>query len=202
MAARRCRSRAQRESELAAVARLYCQRETVDGVARILEISHGQVTYDLRILQQRWRAQADIDYPARRSLELARLDHLERVFWEAWERSQGTRQRSMARQVKRLIQQVRAGEEPDTGILQESSLTKEEHIGDPSYLMGVLACIDRRCRLLGLDEVPTDGTGSLAIREITVLMPAASGSPPALPEPGIAQDDIQDAHVIEGSQSP
>lgn len=31
-------------------------------------------------------------------------------------------------------------------------LTTERRDGNPAFLAGVLACIDRRCRLLGLDE--------------------------------------------------
>ncbi len=54
-------------------------------IADILGLSRQQISYNLKIIHGEWR---DIPDPALRELrnrELARIDNLERTYWEAWE---------------------------------------------------------------------------------------------------------------------
>ncbi len=79
--------------------------------------------------------------------ELARVDHLEREYWEAWERSVGEH--------------------------RTKTLKTEEINGDPRYLSGIQWCINKRCELLGLDAPSktdiTSGGKSINVEIIEIV---------------------------------
>jgi hypothetical protein len=78
-------------------------------------------------------------FDQRQAEELAKLDHLEKEYWEAWEHSKQERQRTRTRKA--------SGQAPS----ESAELTKEKRDGNPKFLDGVLRCIDRRCALQGLN---------------------------------------------------
>ena len=98
-------------------------------IATRLGVSREQVTYDVRIIKDRWQARTTMDLTDAKSLEVAKIDRLERVYWEAWEL-----------QCLPDLLKDKAGE---VHVLPQT--------GDPALLAGILKCIDRRCKLLGLD---------------------------------------------------
>jgi len=89
-------------------------------------------------------------------IELARINKLEREYWDAWERSC-----SMRRKIKIEGGAIDGGQ-TSGGSLKER--TSEELFGDPRYLQGVQWCVDRRCKLMGLDQ-PIEITGTLGLYE-------------------------------------
>lgn len=134
------RTKVQRERDLADIAQMYLQGKTQVEIAEKLEISQQQVSYDLKILQDRWRKAALRDLDTAKAEQLAKIDELEREYWRAWEESKETYESS-------VTEKVTAGE---TSRLK-AYLRKEDRVGDPRYLAGVQWCIERRCKLLGLD---------------------------------------------------
>ncbi|NIP53215.1 MAG: hypothetical protein GWN94_14245, partial [Phycisphaerae bacterium] len=87
---------------------------------------------DLKTIQKRWRTDTTIDLDEARQRELARIDQLEREYWQAWEKSKQPR--------KRVSQ-------TDKTVSRQT----EERTGDPRYLAGVQWCIQQRCKLLDIE---------------------------------------------------
>jgi hypothetical protein len=84
---------------------------------------------------------------AYKARELAKLDHAERRYWEAWERSiEEFRSRTIKAKGIKADQKIQAKPEQ-----AEQTIYTENRCGDPRFLDGVLKCIERRCKLLGLD---------------------------------------------------
>lgn len=132
------RTEFQRESDLERIASLYLRGWRQSDIASEIGLSRQQVGYDLKTIQNRWRTQTTINLDEAKQRELARLDELEREYWAAWEASKG--ERTKARQEKNV-----------TGAVTKASMEKEQRDGNPAFLAGVMTCIDRRCKLLGLD---------------------------------------------------
>lgn len=130
------RSRAQIDRDRVEVARLYLQGKYQHEIAQILEVSQQQVSYDLKAVQQAWRDMPLAQLSELKAKELARIDQLERTYWEAWEKSQ---------QPKETTSTAKEGEKLKVGK------RSEQRNGNPAFLKGVMDCIDRRCKLLGLD---------------------------------------------------
>ena len=69
--------------------------------------------------------------------EIVKIDRLERTYWETWEI-----------QCKPKVYHAIDGEGNRVLDGEEVSIPQ---VGDPAILAGILKCIDRRCKLLGLD---------------------------------------------------
>lgn len=100
-------------------------------IAETLGVSRQQVTYDMRIIRERWKARTTIALDDAKAQEVVKIDRLEQVYWDAWE-----------------LQGLPITYLDEEGEEQEIDLHKS---GDPALLAGILKCIDRRCKLLGLD---------------------------------------------------
>ena len=123
----------------AEVARLYLIGQRQDKMAEYLEVSPSQITRDLQVLQKEWRASAVTDLGEAKGKELAKLDELEREYWEAWERSKKPRERS------------RSGRTEGEKAVISAFIETEQRDGNPAFLDGVMKCIAKRCDILGLD---------------------------------------------------
>ena len=142
----------QREADYVQITELYLRGKRQSEIAPLLNLSQGMISNDLKVIQRRWRESTTMNLDEAKAKELARLDELEREFWAAWEASKG--ERTQARQEKN-----------NAGATVKASMTKEQRDGNPAFLTGVLNCIDRRCKLLGLDA-PTKS-------ELAVTQPIA-----------------------------
>jgi len=129
----------QREQRLADVARLYLTGQTQAAIGRQLGVSQNQISYDLRIVRERWLASSIRDFDELKAQELAKIDQVEAEFWAAWERSQRVKQVTSTKR--------KEGKDAST----EAGVTKQEQAGDPRMLDGVLKCINKRCEILGLN---------------------------------------------------
>lgn len=96
-------------------------------------LDRRMVSYDIQKLIEEWKKRFTTEIAERKSIELEKIDNLEREYWDAWERSKDP--------AKTATQ--RAGD-----ITQ----TVKDQDGDPRFLQGVQWCIERRIKLFGLDE--------------------------------------------------
>jgi len=143
----------QRARDRAEIARRYCHGEYQWAIADSLGLSRQQITYDLKVIQREWRESRLQAIDALKAVELAKIDELERTYWIAWERS---------RQEAVRTRTARRGEgEP------YASIERENPVGDPRFLVGVQWCIERRCKLLGLDA-PTRVDITARLRELAL----------------------------------
>lgn len=139
------RTKAQREQDLTRLAALCLRGLTQAEMAARLNVCRQQVQYDLKELHRRWVAAQLADTEARKALELAKIDHVERTYWRAWRRSRKARQA-----------RTRAKATAGAGAAKlRASLRREGRDGNPAFLAGVLRCIQRRAAILGLDAPRT-----------------------------------------------
>lgn len=138
------RSQFQREADYERITSLYLRGWRQADIAAELGLTQQQVSYDLRTIQKRWRESTTMNLDEAKQKELSRIDELERDFWTAWESSKTERTKA---------RQETDGTKDRSGkpIVKKSSMEKEQRDGNPAFLQGVLSCIDRRCKLLGLD---------------------------------------------------
>lgn len=122
------------------IARFYLQGLTQDEIARRENSTQPTISKDLKAIRTAWREGAVRDFDAAREQELDKIDHLERVYWQAWDRSCQDKTRSRTKR--------RTG---GPAVQDEAGLEREQRDGNPAYLDGVQWCIERRCKLLGLD---------------------------------------------------
>ena len=136
----------QRENDLVILAGLYLrgvpqvQMAGIISEQREYSISRQQVSYDLKTLTRRWLESEIVDLNEAKTQELAKINHLEQTYWEAWEDSRKTKE---VTSTKRTID--------DYGTKDEAGIRKEQQAGNPAYLAGVMTCINKRCDIFGLD---------------------------------------------------
>lgn len=138
------RTKQQREYDLQEISKLYLQGwiqvKIADYLAknRPYTITQQIISRDIKTIQERWKASAVRDFDEAKAQELAKIDNLELVYWSQFEASKEPI-------IKRKTAKKVDGQ--TTEATQEVSLGT----GDPRFLQGVQWCIERRCKLLGLD---------------------------------------------------
>lgn len=135
------RSTSQKIRDRRRIADLYLQGETQIDIAEKVGISQGTVSRDIKFLQDFWLKSSLIDFDEAKSKELAKVDRLEREYWDAWERSCEDAESTTEKEI----------ELDDRTIRKEATQTAKGQAGDPRFLAGVQWCIEKRCKILGLD---------------------------------------------------
>jgi hypothetical protein len=117
------------------------------------------VSNDIKLLVKRWRESALVDVDNAKVEELARINRLELEYWEAWKRSQRDKEAELT--------ETQVGDKSYTKAQER----KEGQTGDPRFLAGVQWCIERRCKILGIDAptkiAPTDPSGTKEYADLT-----------------------------------
>jgi hypothetical protein len=135
------RTKIEREADLVEIARLYLKKQTQQEIADHIGLSRQQITYDLKTIQARWQADTTRATEERKAEEVAGIEHLERTYWDAWDRSIG---------VTTITTKTAEAAGAD-GAKQKATVRTEELNGDPRYLLGVQWCKQKRIDILGLD---------------------------------------------------
>ena len=153
----------QREESLHRIASLYLQQWTQAEIAREVGLSQGMISNDLKLIQKRWREETAFNLDEAKSMELARLDTLEREYWAAWERSKSERAKKR--------QETDGKAKDGKPNVKKLSIQMEQRDGNPAFLDGVRNCIADRRKLLGLDaptksELTGANGGALTVRII------------------------------------
>lgn len=154
------RTKKQREYDLQEISRLYLQGwlqvAIVDYLAknRSYTVTQAIISRDLKTIQERWQASAIRSFDEAKANELAKIDNLELTYWSQW-------QASIEPVVKRRTSKKVDGQV--TEATQEVSLGT----GDPRFLQGVQWCIDRRCKLLGLDAPIKQQSQNIELNSLT-----------------------------------
>jgi hypothetical protein len=139
--AKKSRLPLERERDLRETAALYLRGLTHYEIAQRLKVSRQQITYDLKVLQRRWQESALADFNAKKAAELAKVDELERAYWEAWERSAQTREVTTQEKTQG------GGNAVDPRL--KAGVRKEPRDGNAEFLRGVERCVELRCKIIG-----------------------------------------------------
>lgn len=171
------RSRFQLQRDRQLVMDWYCQGLTQAAISerinddRDYTLSQQTISNDILAIQKGWLASSLRDFDALRAEQLGKIDRLERECWRGWERSCLDAETV----VKKSKGAVKKYEDEKTGRFvaerpAEQYQTSKGQAGDPRFLTGVRDCIDRRCKLLGLDaptniDIKSDGK-ALTIQKV------------------------------------
>lgn len=124
------------------IGHMYCRGYSVYDISRVIGEPLDAIIAYLEEIRSVWRTSAIIDFNERISYELKKLDYLETMYWEAWEKSK-TEAETMYSE-----EEI----EGESGAQRKrSKKTTSTPPGDPRFLDGIRWCIERRCELLGLD---------------------------------------------------
>lgn len=124
------------------IARWYLQGRTQAQIAVDLGVSSSQVFYDLKAIQKEWREQRFSDIDQIKADQLAKIDEVERVAWEAFKRSQEDRVISIA--------EMKTDAANPKDAKSKTSMKKEGQAGDPRFLERISWAIEQRLKLFGL----------------------------------------------------
>lgn len=150
-----------RQERLARVAALYVQgRFSLREIAqRCGELTVRQIRRDLTHIRQIWADSASQDVKFYLSKELARIDLIEAEAWRAWEKS--------CQPEVELIRQTESGE-GNQKVRKRGRKTKFT-AGNPAFLAQMLGCMDRRIRLLGLEDRTQGGADDIQVHAVEVI---------------------------------
>jgi hypothetical protein len=145
-------SRLQVQQRRKIVAGLYLRQRTQEEIAHEVGVNQGTVSRDLKAIQAEWQRQRLDDFGQAKLRELARIDLLEREYWDAWERSCQDRARTVQEKTT-----------APTGDRLKAGTRTEGRDGDPEFLRGVERCIEMRCKILNLFVAQVSTTGTLRL---------------------------------------
>lgn len=122
-------------------ARLYLSGKTQAEIASILEVNQSTVSRDLDAMRNEWLDRAVETFDQIKAQELARIDRLEREYWQAWEDSkqddETTRQRGGM-----------TGEK--IAVTAATKTVTKRQTGEKTFLDGVQWCIEQRLKIFGI----------------------------------------------------
>jgi hypothetical protein len=129
---------------------------------RTYEISVKSVTKDAKAIVDQWHKETLATLSKAKAREIAKINNLERVYHEAWERSCQPLRKKV---VKRGGDMVTDPQTNERRLLNPNEVREEEtmvqRVGDARFLLGIERCIAARVKLLGLDkqaaELPGQG---------------------------------------------
>jgi len=133
------RSASQLARDRRRIAELYLEGWLQADIAEELELSQSTISNDLNALHKRWLESSLIDFDQAKAVEIAKVDKLEREYYRAWRASKEDKEISVTEKA--------GGEKPRS----KAQIRREGRVGNPSFLSGVQWCIERRCKILGLD---------------------------------------------------
>jgi len=133
------RSASQLARDRRRIAELYLEGWLQADIAEELELSQSTISNDLNALHKRWLESSLIDFDQAKAVEIAKVDKLEREYYRAWRESKEDKEISVTEKA--------VGEKPRS----TAQIRREGQVGDPRFLAGVQWCIERRCKILGID---------------------------------------------------
>lgn len=174
------------------VAELYIRGKTQYAIAAELGVKRSCVMDDLTAVRRMWQESAVMAMDQRKAEELARIDAIEEAAWGGWERSCRDSETLHAETTKGRV--GRDGKPvPD---LSRTAKTVKGQAGDPRFLERVGWCVERRCKILGLDapqksehEVTVDERRDRLLGILAALRERAGNPGDRTPFAGIGDGD-------------
>lgn len=146
------------------VAELYLKGKFQSQIAAQVGVTQQQVSADLKTVRAAWLQAGIRDFDAIKSEQLAKLDHLETVAWDAWERSKT----DAVKQTTKRKSEPAKDNQPSV-VSDEAGIIREAQVGDDRFLARVESVIDKRCKIFGLyapTKLDINDLDSLLAREL------------------------------------
>ena len=155
------------EQRLMRVSDLYLQGVPQFRIAELVRVAPSQVSYDLKILRQRWREVNLSNIDDIITDQLVKLDRMEAELWDAWERSKRDFIEHRKKGTGLAKVEGKDGKDDEMIAISEVTHTTKEKEPNAAYMSGILAIIDKRLVLLGVE-----GGGLNADKAIVVKIKA------------------------------
>jgi len=180
------------------IARLYLQGCLQADIAKKVGLAQSTVCRDIQVLHKKWLLDANKDFDKAKAAEIAKIDDLEMTYHDAWMRS---KEDAVTVTVK----------EYQDGETETTTVTKGQ-VGDSRFLSGIHECIDKRCKIFGLETVNvnlrSDWQGEALEQGLNpdelfeeyvseYMKRLETAKPPAL---SMSEDDVIDAEYEEMEQ--
>lgn len=132
-------------------------------------LTYRQVNNDINAILKQWHNDRITDINKQKTIELEKIHKLEQEYWRAWEKSIEDFEKK-SKKLKGSVGLDRDGK-PKSPSEQEISTTEMISMGNPAYLAGIERCIERRCKILGIDapQKMDVTSGGEKIKGITVV---------------------------------
>jgi len=161
----KARDKSQRERDRILVSELYLKGYTHRQIANYLKdkfstdlvpyyVSHVTIFKDVNHLIAEWRKSSLVDINDLKVRELEKLNKLENTYWVAWEKSIEDYEKTTKKISNSGVQGSEVAEKSSNNSpskRQEMTVSNVKTFGNPSYLQGVERCIERRCKIIGID---------------------------------------------------
>jgi hypothetical protein len=130
------------------IAAAYLRGSTQVDIAIESGVDQATVSRDLKALRAAWMKSALIDINEAKARELAKIDALELVYWQAWERSQLDAESEIT---KMQGTPPKPNETSPAPAKLETQKKREGQSGNPAFLSGIQWCINKRCEIIGVN---------------------------------------------------
>lgn len=130
----------QRLADLDKIAEWLVQGKTQRWIGGQLGLTQQQISYDVKDVRKQWKANTDLSYEQHISRLMAEIQHVKQVYWQEYSGEGLTNEKIT----------LKKGLTP----LGESSSTEmvyRNNQGSLKALDGLLKCLDRQMKILGLD---------------------------------------------------
>jgi len=195
------RTKKHREEQLVRIAEMHASGMPQREIATQFGLTQGQICRDLKEIYQRWAAaDSKPDLKVIRQRILAKLADLEKTYRQAWLDSLKPKEIVSKKQVSIPGEATGAGANLKTSAdreRNEASLRTEERDGNVAFLNGILACVDRECKLRGVDAPQKlEVSVSEPIKIIRVVNSSRDNpwTPPQRPTEQVTPEGGDDAH--------
>lgn len=158
------RTPGQVEADRYHVAIWYAKGVAIGEMSQRLKMHPATIRADIKAVIRQWREATFANIDEKRAEQLAKIDTVELTYWEEWERSREPRKSKTTNRGTRAAAMRK--------VVSSSSERTETQLGNPAYLAGVMTCIERRCKLLGLDA-PQRTVGETFVYEYSNIDPNA-----------------------------
>ena len=146
------------------IAKMYVQGASQTAIARYFGVTQPIVSNELKKIQEEWKKSALMDFGERQAQEVAKIDHMEEVAWEAWERSCEDAQ-TLTKSEDKQPRIVTTTDEDGIEHKGVQLMTVKQHVekitrgqsGNPAFLQRICWCIETRLKIFGVmkDEKKT-----------------------------------------------
>lgn len=146
------------------IARLYLSGKSQATIGLAIDRCQQHVSTELKAIREEWKREYLANFNEAKCRELARIDRLEQTYWAAWEKSTGD--------LSKRTQLLTPGDKDKPPRIDRITVETMESAGDTKYLDGIRWCVERRCRILGIDapskhEIAGPGGKPLAMTHMT-----------------------------------
>lgn len=145
-------AKARKLNEKQLIVSLYLQGNSMARVRELAEEQTGGHRFGLETISkiikeanEEWKASKSDMVENHKAIELEKINRLEAVYWDAWERSCLT--------LLKKTKIKKKGSDGERLALAQVRDDEKQTIGDPRFLSGIQWCTEMRCKILGI-EVP------------------------------------------------